>query len=479
MRKIFFTALLVSLTMSIEAQPRTDADLGYDVWPSAKGKIKVRACFPPGKTMSLKAQSHIAHQIIKPDPNLTLGRISNSGKRLNVKASNQTRCVGYEADIAQASQLGEWRDAYQAHHSWASWSGVWLWRNAQLDQGYAVRFHHDKQTSISAPWPLLERRDTLTTYRLDKTSPEWPNLVAYGDFEAHHIEMGHSTVRLALLPTKDGIDRSMLISWAKANVEALNGIYGRLPLKSPQLLVVPIGRGNSPVPWGHVQRGGGTSVHVFINETKSRQTFFDDWTLAHELSHTLHPYMGTSGRWLAEGIASYYQNISRGRTGLLSEKQAWEKLDAGLQRGLKGAQKTSHKTLLEPHKNTMRIYWSGAAIALIADTHLRIQSHGQQSLDSVLKEFARCHFPSQKRWASEDFLQELDKIANTSIFNDLYQKYVLGTEFPDLTETYQQLGLKRLGSELVFAPGINGNSLRQQFMNQQQYIASRSCPSRG
>ena len=37
--------------------------------------------------------------------------------------------------------------------------------------------------------------------------------------------------------------------------------------------------------------------------------------------------------WLAEGLASYWQNLLRARTGLLTPQQAWQQLDAGFGRG--------------------------------------------------------------------------------------------------------------------------------------------------
>src|SRR5690349_3931578 len=63
--------------------------------------------------------------------------------------------------------------------------------------------------------------------------------------------------------------------------------------------------------------------------------FADDWTAVHELSHLMHPYLGDRGTWLAEGLATYYQNVLRARSGMLTPAQAWDRLYQGFKRGAK------------------------------------------------------------------------------------------------------------------------------------------------
>jgi len=38
----------------------------------------------------------------------------------------------------------------------------------------------------------------------------------------------------------------------------------------------------------------------------------------------------------------------------------------------------------------MKVYWSGAALALLADVELRRRSDGEQTLDDILGEFQQC-----------------------------------------------------------------------------------------
>ena len=233
-----------------------------------------------------------------------------------------------------------------------------------------------------------------------------------------------------------------------ANLSALVTAYGSLPVADLQLLVVPIGRGDEPVPWGEVQRGGGDAVHVYIDQRFSEAAFMDDWVLVHELSHLLHPVIVSDDRWLSEGIASYYQNVLRARAGLMTAETAWNKLHAGFERGIRGT--APGRSLAEVSetmmrdRSFMRVYWSGAAVALLADVELRRSSAGAQSLDSALAAFRDCCLPADRVWSAHAFMQQLDRLTGTSIFVNLYQEHVDSDAFPDLAAIYTELGLQRM-----------------------------------
>lgn len=142
---------------------------------------------------------------------------------------------------------------------------------------------------------------------------------------------------------------------------------------------------SEPVPWAHIMRGGGIAAEFYIDETRPISDFRSDWTATHELSHMLLPYVSSRDRWLSEGLASYYQNILRARDGRLTEEQAWQKLLSGFERGKRATRGGSLANATRSGRAaTMRIYWNGAAIMLMADTRLRELTGGQQSIDTAL-----------------------------------------------------------------------------------------------
>ena len=90
----------------------------------------------------------------------------------------------------------------------------------------------------------------------------------------------------------------------------------------------------------------------------------------------------------------------------------------------------------------MKVYWSGAALALMADVTLRERSGGDESLDSVLGRFQECCLPSQKVWTGPEFFARLDSLATEPVFMPLYHRYADTAGFPDTSEVLGRLGLR-------------------------------------
>jgi hypothetical protein len=445
-RSRLLTALGVLLILSPLPGLSQEYVIRHDAGDEA---LYVRACFPAGKGFWLQAEDdnavdNLLFASLGADTNL---RVRDG--RMFLPQSQQRRCLRYGIDLEQLSAARSLRRGYSFGESRLVWSGAWLWRPRHDIAGAEIRFTHDESHNISAPWPLLQRTSTSTTFRLDQTPADWRNLIAIGPFKTHQLVVGDSELRLAVLPSEQ-MDKAKMERWIRATAQALTSVYGRLPLASSQVLVVPIGRGDGPVPWGQVKRGGGTAVHLFVNETLDFESFMDDWTASHEFSHMLHPFFGRSGRWFAEGLASYYQNLSRARAGHMNAERAWQKLNAGFGRGQRDADSLSlRQANRQIHDGRyMRVYWSGAAVALLADLDLRKRSGGRRTLDSVLDQFAACHLPAQRIWNIETFFTTLDEISGTPTFMPLYRRHVDSSRFPDLGAAYRDLGLVDRNGEL-------------------------------
>lgn len=159
----------------------------------------------------------------------------------------------------------------------------------------------------------------------------------------------------------------------------------------------------------------------------------------------------------------------RARTGLISVALAWNRLHAGFKRGARGT--LSGRSLAEVSESMMRdrafmrVYWSGAAVALLADVELRKRSDGRQSLDTALQALHACCLPADRSWSARDLMQKLDQLTETSIFMDLYKKHVNSDEFPDLKMAYAELGLKPVSNTRVdFDPKASNAAIRSAIM---------------
>ena len=139
-------------------------------------------------------------------------------------------------------------------------------------------------------------------------------------------------LRVSVLHGADDEQRKKLHDWLSRVTKAILSAYGRLPLPDVQVLVLPMTSHHRAVMFGQSIRGEGNALELLVDPSRPLSEFDDDWVAVHELSHLMHPYLGDSGSWLSEGLATYYQNVLRARAGLLTPVQAWDRL-AGRVRG--------------------------------------------------------------------------------------------------------------------------------------------------
>lgn len=379
-------------------------------------------------------------------------------------------CVAYAVDARNAVGA-DWRSDLTAHNGALELKlNRVLLRPDDAAHPRRTRLHFSIPAgmSVSAPGRRLAANDGQVSFELLERPAQWPGTIAIGRLEQHLIEAGGAHIRLSIVGANSADSSAIFRHWVTAGIEAVAKLYGRFPISDLQLLVFSLPRNADPVPWGEVLRGGGDAVHLYVDATRSAAELDANWVLTHELSHLIHPYVSAQDAWLPEGLASYFQNVLRARAGLLDERAAWQKLDAGFKRGR--AQFSAQYTLardtraLMRKRQYMRVYWSGAAIALIGDVNLRRRSQGAMSLDLVFDEIARCCLPSTRRWPARELLAKMDAIAGFEVFLPLYDRYVLQPTFPDLEETYRALGLRAQPRQLEFSGEKTARSLRTAIM---------------
>jgi hypothetical protein len=216
---------------------------------------------------------------------------------------------------------------------------------------------------------------------------------------------------------------------------------------------MPVGRKNEAISFARVMRGGGVGLQFFVDPARPGSEFAEGWKPTHEFSHLLFPYISRDDAWLSEGLASYYQNMLRARDGRLSETEAWEKLLAGFERGRRDRKR--NVTLAEEasgmHRNRsyMRVYWSGAAMLLLADKQLRETSHGQHRLDTALAALADCCMDDPGRvWRGRDIMQKLDELSASNVFMNIYRQYAHSDRFPHVEPDLRSLGVIERGGRV-------------------------------
>jgi hypothetical protein len=244
-----------------------------------------------------------------------------------------------------------------------------------------------------------------------------------------------------------------ITAWLEATAHSVANVYGRFPLDQISVEVMAQRRSSqgdaSPVPFGRVTRSGGETVELFIDPDRPMADFYADWTATHEFSHLLLPRISWKQRWISEGFASYYQNVLMARSGWYTTDTAIRKLTEGFDRGRRSRPELSPNEAAEEgiRRARYKIYWSGAAIALLADVTLRERSGGEESLDVILGRFQRCCLPSRRSWSGEELFDKFDSLASTPVFMPLYRHYANRPGFPDVDDVLA----KRLLRDDIFA----------------------------
>ena len=438
-KKLWVTLLVLTCTTALAGVRPHDYVIRVD---PALRQLSVEARFSE-PVASVRARAWDAERYLQQIRDCTTDQVIRVRNRRMILPVGGVTCLRYTVDIAKAARA-ERRNATLSSDNIIVSPAAWFWRPA-LHSGASiqVRFELDAKLRVSVPWQPIAGE--ANTYRLG-VSPESSKAPAiFGDFDYHESSIPGAVLRINVLNSDRRFDADDIVEWVRSSASNVSLAYGMFPNPSPSVVVLPVGGsryGDSPVPFGRVVRDGGETIELFINQNMPIERFYDDWTATHEFSHLMLPFLHARHRWISEGFAQYYQNILLARAGQYSEQRAWQKLYEGLERGRKSSPSLSPNDAANDRRGSlMKVYWSGAAIALLADVELRRQSNGEQSLDDVLHKFQLCCLPSERAWSGTQLFARLDGFLETPIFMPLYRRYADTAGFPDVRPLLAELGV--------------------------------------
>lgn len=381
-------------------------------------------------------------------------------------------CLRYQVDLASAAENDERNAALHADNIVVA-PAVWLWRPKLGDTGgINLSFSADGDTRVSVPWLRIDK----DTYQLARSPGSGRAVSAFGSFTYSERQVAGGKLRIAMLKPRDPFDFTEIEDWLASTAGNVALTYGRFPSPSPQVLVIPVGnRSSSPVIYGRVLRDGGESIELFINESRPIDEFYDDWTATHEFSHLLLPYVTIRQRWVSEGFAQYYQNVLLARAGIYDPQRAWQKLYEGLERGRRSRPELSPNAASKKgiREALMKVYWSGASMALMADVEIRRRSNGIETLDTVLDRLQRCCLPSDHVWSGEELFSKLDYLLDDPVFMPLYRRYADAPGFPDYRPVFEALGLDIQSDIVVLDDNARFSAIRDAITGTPQRVTSR------
>jgi hypothetical protein len=264
-----------------------------------------------------------------------------------------------------------------------------------------------------------------------------------------------ATLNIEVRQPVDERKAAEIIEWIEATADDVKLVYGRFPNPKARIIVIPTTENSwgsdSAVIFGRVTRKRGETVELFVNPDRPIEEFYADWTATHEFSHLMLPLLSQRYRWISEGFASYYQNVLMARAGHYTQEVAWRRLHDGLERGRESRPDLSLNEAAASgiRYARMKVYWSGAAIALLADIELRKRSGGTESLDTVLGQLQACCLPARTQWSGKKLFRKLDSFLESPVFMPLYREYANAAGFPDITPVLVDLGIDVTGSDVT------------------------------
>jgi hypothetical protein len=477
--------LAVSAAMALRVALAATGDTPrYDItFDAAAQQATVRLCLQQAHpAVSFAADSAWAKRFVSAVARGNGGAVDSADAGWRAHDWHAGECLSYRADIGAIAQQREADVGWKIGDDLVAAPQLWLLRpDAQGDADADLRIELPAGWNVSAPWRELGRAGASIHFSIPNTPADWSSAVAFGKFAEERVALPGGVLRLTILHDADAAQHAKLRTWLDRVAKASLSAYGRLPLAEVQVLMIPVGNSRGAVTFGQSVRGQGNALELLIDPSRPAAEFDDDWMAVHELSHLMHPYLGDRGSWLAEGLATYYQNVLRARAGLLAPAQAWDRLYEGFRRGAKAAgDGTLEDVARDMHRSHQfqRVYWAGAAYWLTVDRDLRRASGGTMSVDLALSRFRDCCLPAYRQWQPQDFVARLDALAGSDAFGRRYAEFATMRRFPDWEKVYSDLGIGDGGERLAFRSDAPDAAIRDAIMAPRRDDGGGAAPAR-
>jgi len=272
------------------------------------------------------------------------------------------------------------------------------------------------------------------------------------------IEVGGGTLNVAFAPGEIALPRSALMDWLTTSAKAVSVYFGKFPVASARVLIVP-------VPGSGVQAGTtfgyrGAAIRLIVGSDVTKAELVDDWKAVHEMTHLALPDVEDSHLWLAEGIAVYVEPVARVQAGDLTAEKIWGDMVRDMPKGLPQAGDRG----LDHTPTWGRTYWGGAMFCLLADVEIRKETNNAKGLQQALRGILDAggdHEKDWNDWPIKRIFSVGDKATGTTVLADLYKEMRAKPYSPDLDSLWRELGVSVQGGEVVFDDSAPLASIRR------------------
>jgi hypothetical protein len=285
---------------------------------------------------------------------------------------------------------------------------------------------------------------SFRSYDLDEGS-----FTAFGPLRHYRVDVagkggkGGGRVDVAVVGRqKYGMNDEEIREWVGDASQVVTPLFGRFPVDRTTLFVVPA-KGEDEVVFGKVLSLAGASVVLVVGDKMQAAARHHDWVLVHELFHLGFPTFRGEGRWLGEGLATYYEPILRARAGWTTEPEVYRQFARNMPRGIPARGSSGG---LAQRDDLDSIYWGGALFCFAADVKIREETRGKHSLDDVVRAALARGGDATKVWTVAEVVQLGDEVTDTHVLSSMYDRYAARGERIDLDGLFASLGVDREGA---------------------------------
>jgi hypothetical protein len=258
------------------------------------------------------------------------------------------------------------------------------------------------------------------------------------------LEIAGSTIHVAFAPGDIALPREKVLDWIRTSAKAVSTYYGRFPVSSLRLLLVPVegARIRGGTTWGY----RGAAIRIPLGRDSTADVLRRDWVMVHEMVHTALPDLDQRYGWLSEGLAVYVEPIARVQAGDLSARAVWQDIMRDMPKGLP----ESGDQGLDNTDTWGRKYWGGAMFCLLADIEIRKRTDNRLGLQDAMRGVLAAGGNHEKDWSLDRVLSTADKAVGVDVLTRLHNEMGPKPVIPDLAALWRDLGLKSQGESLEF-----------------------------
>jgi hypothetical protein len=201
-------------------------------------------------------------------------------------------------------------------------------------------------------------------------------------------------------------------------------------------MVIPAPR-RKDVVFGKVLPESEPAIALVVGEHASKQKLYADWILVHELFHLGFPSFYEEGKWLDEGLATYYEPIIRVRAGMYSERELWTEMAKSLPQGLEAYTEQG----LEMADDFRGVYWGGALACFEADVAAR-RHRLDRGLEVGLRALREAGGVASEVWDLKDAIATIDRALGRPTLGPVAEKHAARGSAFDLAALLRELGVR-------------------------------------